>query len=136
MIKNSHKINVTVIDLFIGILIYGIIFEILGILLVKGKGTYTLGLLFGIIVALGLVVHMYVTLDKALDMDQVRASRYMVKNSLLRALVMLVAVGIGLYLEQVSFVAILIGIIGLKISAFLQPFTNQYITKKLFNERG
>lgn len=135
MTKKIGKINPTVIDLVIGILIYGIFLEIIGMIFVENRVSYTLGLLLGLFAAVLLVIHMYTTLDRALDMDSKSASSYIQKRSFLRALVMLATVALGMIFQQISFFAIVIGILGLKISAFLQPFTNLYITTKILKER-
>ena len=55
----------------------------------------------------------------------------MTVRSMLRLLVMLVAALAGIKCKAISFPGVIIGILGLKISAHLHMYTNLYITKKI-----
>ena len=136
MRKQTNKAVWTLIDLWIGIILYFIIFEIIGLIFVSNRITYTLGLLTGCVTAGFLAWHMYSILDTALDMAQEDAVNYSKKYSALRLLVMLVVALAGMKFPLLSFPAVIIGILGLKISAFFQPYTNLYITKKIFKKKG
>lgn len=124
----------TFVDLFIGIIIYFIIFEIIGLIFVENRLSYSIGLLLGSGVAAFLAWHMFISLDDALDLAQEDAVKYIRKRSLLRWLVMLAAAFLGIKLKTISFPAVIIGILGLKIAAFCQPLTNSHITKKIKKE--
>ena len=136
MRKQTNKAVWTLIDLWIGIILYFIIFEIIGLIFVSNRITYTLGLLTGCVTAGFLAWHMYSILDTALDMAQEDAVNYSKKYSALRLLVMLVVALAGMKFSLLSFPAVIIGILGLKISAFFQPYTNLYITKIIFKKKG
>lgn len=136
MRKQTNKAVWTLIDLWIGIILYFIIFEIIGLIFVPNRITYTLGLLTGCVTAGFLAWHMYSILDTALDMAQEDAVNYSKKYSALRLLVMLVVALAGMKFSLLSFPAVIIGILGLKISAFFQPYTNLYITKIIFKKKG
>ena len=58
----------------------------------------------------------------------------MVFSTLLRAVVILLAAWIGMRSGYFSFPGIIIGILGLKISAYFHAYTNVYITKKLYKK--
>ena len=58
----------------------------------------------------------------------------MVFSTLLRAVVILLAAWIGMRSGYFSFPGIIIGILGLKISAHFHAYTNVYITKKLYKK--
>ena len=64
-------------------------------------------------------------------MDRGAASRTSVLYSFLRLIVMFVAAWLGLKFSQISFPGVVIGMIGLKISAHMHVYTNVYITKKI-----
>lgn len=130
----TKKPNETLLDLVFGVIIYGIMLEVIGLLVVENPLSYSLGLFLGCGVAIFLSVHMYVTLDEALDMDEKSATRYITKQGIFRAVVMLVAAAIGMVVPFISFIAVIIGILGLKIAAYLHGVTNQYITKFLFTK--
>ena len=119
-----NKDNETLFDLIFGCIVYSIVFEAIGLLVVENKESYSLGLLLGTAVAIGLSVSMYKSLNNCLVMTEHQARRNMVFSTLLRAVVILLAAWIG----------IIIGILGLKISAYFHAYTNVYITKKLYKK--
>lgn len=129
-----NKDNETLFDLIFGCIVYSIIFEAIGLLVVENKGSYSLGLLLGTAVAIGLSVSMYKSLNNCLVMTEHQARRNMVFSTLLRAVVILLAAWIGMRSGYFSFPGIIIGILGLKISAYFHAYTNVYITKKLYKK--
>lgn len=129
-----NKDNETLFDLIFGCIVYSIVFEAIGLLVVENKGSYSLGLLLGTAVAIGLSVSMYKSLNNCLVMTEHQARRNMVYSTLLRAVVILLAAWIGMRSGYFSFPGIIIGILGLKISAYFHAYTNVYITKKLYKK--
>lgn len=129
-----NKDNETLFDLIFGCIVYSIVFEAIGLLVVENKGSYSLGLLLGTAVAIGLSVSMYKSLNNCLVMTEHQARRNMVFSTLLRAMVILLAAWIGMRSGYFSFPGIIIGILGLKISAYFHAYTNVYITKKLYKK--
>ena len=122
-----NKDNETLFDLIFGCIVYSIVFEAIGLLVVENKGSYSLGLLLGTAVAIGLSVSMYKSLNNCLVMTEHQARRN-------RAVVILLAAWIGMRSGYFSFPGIIIGILGLKISAYFHAYTNVYITKKLYKK--
>lgn len=129
-----NKDNETLFDLIFGCIVYSIVFEAIGLLVVENKGSYSLGLLLGTAVAIGLSVSMYKSLNNCLVMTEHQARRNMVFSTLLRAVVILLAAWIGMRSGYFSFPGIIIGILGLKISAYFHAYTNVHITKKLYKK--
>ena len=129
-----NKDNETLFDLIFGCIVYSIVLEAIGLLVVENKGSYSLGLLLGTAVAIGLSVSMYKSLNNCLVMTEHQARRNMVFSTLLRAVVILLAAWIGMRSGYFSFPGIIIGILGLKISAYFHAYTNVYITKKLYKK--
>ena len=129
-----NKDNETLFDLIFGCIVYSFVFEAIGLLVVENKGSYSLGLLLGTAVAIGLSVSMYKSLNNCLVMTEHQARRNMVFSTLLRAVVILLAAWIGMRSGYFSFPGIIIGILGLKISAYFHAYTNVYITKKLYKK--
>lgn len=129
-----NKENETLFDLIFGCIVYSIVFEAIGLLVVENKGSYSLGLLLGTVVAIGLSVSMYKSLNRCLVMNEHQARKNMVVGSLFRSAVILLAAWVGMRSGFFSFPGIIIGILGLKISAYLHAYTNVYITKKLYKK--
>ena len=125
-----NKDNETLFDLIFGCIVYSIVFEAIGLLVVENKGSYSLGLLLGTAVAIGLSVSMYKSLNNCLVMTEHQARRNMVFSTLLRAVVILLAAWIGMRSGYFSFPGIIIGILGLKISAYFHAYTNVYIVDR------
>ncbi len=120
---------------YIGIGIYAVLIEVIGIFFSGNILSYTLGLLMGVIAAICLFHHMANTLDYALDLPENAASKYVKKQSFLRLLIMLAVLTIGMVIEPISFITVLLGLLGLKIGALVTPFIlrrlypESYITK-------
>ena len=129
-----NKDNETLFDLIFGCIVYSIVFEAIGLLVVENKESYSLGLLLGTAVAIGLSVSMYKSLNNCLVMTEHQARRNMVFSTLLRAVVILLAAWIGMLSGYFSFPGIIIVFLGLKISAYFHAYTNVYITKKLYKK--
>lgn len=129
-----EEVKLTVKEVLIGIGIYFLVVEVIGLIFVDDRLGYTLGLLIGTIVAGITMYHMYVTLGKALDMEPSRASKYTRRCSFIRLFIMFIGLTIGIVLTKVSFLAVFIGVLGLKIGALMQPFINKYISTKIYKE--
>lgn len=91
-----NQVKETLTGFFIGIGIYTVIIEIVGVIFSEDILSYTLGLLFGAVVAGFLIIHMAKTLDKALDLPQTQATKYVKRQSFLRLFIMLIAMAAGL----------------------------------------
>lgn len=133
-ILSMKKLNITVKELMLGIFIYFVVALAVGLIFAKARLMFALGLLLGCLVACILSIHMYYTLDKGLSMDPDSATKYIRNQSFLRLFFMLLALFAGRVLGNWSFIAVIVGIFSLKISAFFQPFINKYISDKIFKE--
>ena len=134
--KQVSKYRRTLYDLWAGISIYFIIFEIIGIFFVRNRPHYILGILLGCGAAAILARHMYISLEEALNMGKNYAAAHIRKSSMVRMLVMLAVLFAGISLPILSFPAVLMGLMSLKIAALIQPYTNSFITEKLYEKKG
>ena len=130
-----NQVKETMTGFLIGLGIYTVIIELIGVFFSEDILSYTLGLLFGVVVAIFLFFHMAKTLDKALDLPQQQATKYIKRQSVIRLLVMLLAMVIGLAVGQIRFIAVFFGMLGLKVGALVAPkflkllYPESYITK-------
>lgn len=129
------QVKKTVIGFLLGLGIYAGIIEIIGLCFFHDKGAYSLGLLFGSMVAVLIMLHMVRTLDKALDMQEQQAVKYTRRQALFRLGMMLVALIIALSVEWLNFVTVIIGILGLKIGSFIASFLLKLIYPEDFNTK-
>ena len=112
-------------DLLIGILLYGVVCEAVGLIFVKDRLFYSIGLLIGILCAMGMAVHMAWSLNMALDLGESGAVKKMQLHNLLRYGIVVVVI-FALWLSGIGNpVVAFLGIRGLKVAAYLQPFTHK-----------
>lgn len=112
-------------DLLIGILLYGVVCEAVGLIFVKDRLFYSIGLLIGILCAMGMAVHMAWSLNMALDLGESGAVKKMQLHNLLRYGIVVVVIFV-LWLSGIGNpVVAFLGIMGLKVAAYLQPFTHK-----------
>ena len=133
-IKWIRETNETLLDLIFGCLIWSTLAEIIGLLIVSDRLSYTIGIVLGTVVAVGMSISMEKGLEKCLHMNRVKGQWGMTVRSIFRWLIMLAVVWAGLRFDAISFPGVLLGIIGLKIAALLHMYTNTYVTKKLRKE--
>lgn len=128
----KRRINDTLFELLIGIVAAGVIIQLMQMVvsgvydnMVGSVGTFAAGFWPGIAVGIGLAVHMYVSIDRALDMTPEDAEKYMRKAYLLRTLIIFFVAGIVGYFKFGYIMAFFIGVLCLKFGAFLQPLMHK-----------
>ena len=106
------KLNDALPGLVRGILLYGAVVWAVGVWFVNDGISFTVGLLIGLALAVGMAVHMAWVLRDVVDFaDARRAGGRIIAKSILRYVVV-----IGVFV-----VAAFIGLLGLKVSAYLEP---------------
>lgn len=128
-------INKTLIELLTGILLFGMICQIAGAFFVKDLASYSSGLWIGIVTALATAVHMYHSLDRALDLDAGSASKKIQVQSIIRYVFIVIIMGITMVNGYTNPLAAFLGIMGLKVAAYLQPFTHKLIIRFFAKEK-
>ncbi|MGN0341274.1 MAG: hypothetical protein ACI4DO_00610 [Roseburia sp.] len=123
------RINQVLPELLLGIVVYGIFVQILGIWFVEDKFRYTTGLWIGIILAGGSAIHMAVVLRDSMDLAEKGARTRTTFGYMLRYAVILVVCFLTGYFKLGNVVTLFIGVLGLKAGAYLQPFTHKVISK-------
>ena len=136
--ENKEKNNMpeekqTLWELMIGTIAF-VFFLMLGNLLVENPLAYTVGLILGGAVSIGMSVHMYSSLQKAVLYDRKNAEKKIKIGSLIRMAFMLIALVVSVIVPQyISLVGVALGILSLKFSAYLQPLTHK-VLKKIRNK--
>lgn len=125
----------TVREMYLGLLCWGIVL-LLPVFFVPNKIPYISGVITGCLAAVFLLIHMYKHIDIALDMDKKSAEAYMRRTSLARTLIMALVVGGSVYLGRyVHPAGVVLGIFGMKVSAYMQPVIHKYIGEFLTVKR-
>ena len=123
----------TLCELIIGTFFCVLLF-MFGNLVVENHIAYTLGLILGGTVSVGMSFHMYSSLKKAVLYDSENARKKMQISSLIRMVFIVIALVVSVILPQyISLIGVALGILSLKFSAYLQPLTHK-VLKKIRNK--
>ena len=128
MKEKIKKISETLKELLIGILFYGILVELIGLCFIENKLYFTIGLWFGIFLAVSSAIHMWWGLNIGLDLGD-NAGKYMLSQNMIRYGVIVVAFAALCIMDFGNPIAAFAGIMGLKAGAYLQPFTHKILSK-------
>lgn len=118
-------INETLLELLIGILLFGLFCQFSIVWFVTDRTGYSVGLWIGAVLAGLSAVHMYQSLDRALDFEA-SAARVIQKNSIIRYVVIVAVFAIIMITEAANPLATFLGLMGLKVAAYIQPFTHKF----------
>ena len=123
----------TLTELLAGIVLFGIVFEVIGLIFAKDRLSHSLGMLIGVLIALAMATHMAFSLDNALNWDEEQAKRAIWKSYMLRYVSVAIGIGLIAYFRIGNVISCFFGIMTLKPAAYLQPhlhrFVNKYILK-------
>lgn len=126
MIKRMSEV---VKEMCLGILAYGLLAEILILLVTEKKAVCSFGLLVGIVMAIVMVFHMERTISNALELPGKYMNTSIQKSSMVRYSLMAVLFVAVVLLNKDALIPCFIGTMGLKVAAYLQPFTHKFIIK-------
>ena len=125
-----RRINDALPGLVLGIVIYGIIVELVGVWFVEDKLRYSTGLLIGISVAIGLAINIAVVIRDAVEIYGADGARNrLIIKSVLRYVVVVIVFFVMMKFHLGNLFSAFIGVLGLKVSAYLQPFAHKVILK-------
>lgn len=112
----------TFVGFLLGLAIYAVGVEVVGIIFSEDALSYTLGLAIGVVAAILIFLHMAWTLDRAMDYPESEATKYVRMQTFLRLAVMLLIMLPGVFVQGISFIPLVLGLLGLKIGALIAPF--------------
>lgn len=126
----KRKINETLAELMIGIFLWGIFWQAAGVWFVSDKVSCSLGLWLGVLTAELCALHMYRSLDRALDLSEKDAQKYMTSRSMMRYGLIIVVLLILMITEAGNPLCCFLGVMGLKAAAYLQPLLHKVMKKR------
>lgn len=125
-----RRINPALPGLIAGILIYGLMIQLIGVWFVTDKVDYSIGLWYGIMIAIGMAINLAMVIYDAVTFDgEGNANKRVAAKSMLRYIVVAVLFGILGYFEFGNLFSAFLGAMGLKFSAYAQPFLNKIVNK-------
>lgn len=116
-----RKINTALPGLLMGIILFGILCQVLGLFFVEDKAGYSIGLWVGVLTAIFMAFHMAITLNSAVERDVKGAQAAATRQNIIRYLVVVIILGILMLTRIGNPLAAFAGVMGLKVSAYLQP---------------
>lgn len=123
-------INDTGLELIIGDVIYYIIGQIIILLFTKHKLCHSIGYAYGVLLSMGMVIHMTISLEQAMCFNEKGADKHVKKTAFIRLLVAFAALVIFAALATDCIVGMMFGIMALKVSAYIQPLTHKVLARK------
>lgn len=129
LISKIRSLNDALPGLIAGILLWGIVCEIFGLIVIQDKTDYSIGLWIGVLTAVLMSFHMAYTLNLAVEYSQKDASNYATRQNILRYFLVVVILGILMLTRVGNPLAAFAGIMGIKISAYLQPIGSKLLLK-------
>ena len=126
----KKKIDPTLFDLCVGIILYGIVFQLV-LLVFSRKTAYSLGLWIGVVLAVAGAIHMWWSLDKGMDQASKQAAKTIGTNNLIRYFVLVVVMFVLIYTDFANPIFMFCGYMGMKVSAYLNPWLCKIRSKVL-----
>ena len=125
-----RRINPALPGLIAGIVIYGLIVQFTGVWFVADKIGYSIGLWYGIAIAIGMAINLATVIYDAVTFDgEGNANKRVAAKSMLRYMVVAILFGILGYFEFGNLFTAFLGVMGLKFSAYAQPLLNKIVNK-------
>lgn len=122
--------NSTLIELLMGILVVGIVCQLLCLFFFRQYVYNAVGLWTGVAIASGMAVHMQRTIEDGLDMMADSGVKHMQKASASRMLVACALMAVVMYYDWGNPLTLLLGVMALKLAAYMQPFMHRVLGKK------
>ena len=128
IIEKLKEKNRTMLEMYEGLLFWGIVCQLVGMLFVEKQFLYAVALWFGIVLASVSILHMYQTLDRALDLGEA-ATKIIFKGYVIRYVALILILAIIMVTGVFNPLIVFLAYMGMKVTALIQP-----ITHKLFNK--
>ncbi len=119
--NNEKDSESVLIDVIIGNIVYGLVVQGVVLFVSETVVFHSIGIWIGVTIGISMFIHMKRSIEDALDIGEENATKYMIKKCVLRnVIIVLVFLALG-YTQIGSMLTALIGVMGLKISVYLQP---------------
>lgn len=133
----KRRINETLLELLMGIVTFTVLCQLIGMWFVPNMVAYTLGLWIGALLAVFCAIHMWWSLDKNLTINadnEKGATAYATRANIIRYFAVVI-VFVILCMTDIAYpLATFLGIMGLKIGAYLQPLMKKIYDKFIDKE--
>ena len=129
MRKKLTQLSDVLPELWVGILLYGVLCEIVGLIFVEDRLFYSIGLIAGVLCALFMATHMAWSLNGAMGLAEGDAVKKMQVHNIVRYLIVVVVFFFLLFTKLGNPLVAFLGVMGLKVAAYLQPVTHKFFRR-------
>ena len=112
-------------QLVVYMILFSLIVEIIGILLVNNKMSFTVGILFGLIFSILKLMLMKKTIEKAVTMPAEKAQVYTNVQYMLRYILTGVVLVVAALEPSIDILGVFFGLLSMKVAAYMQYFNNK-----------
>lgn len=123
----------TLLELLIGIVLTGILIQIICIVISKDYLYHAIGLWSGVAIACFMAIHMKRSIEDVLDLGEEGGMKHMRSTYLVRMTIVAIAMGIVICFNLGNPITMLFGALTLKVAAYLQPCISKLFQR--FKER-
>lgn len=127
--EKIKSINEELPALMAGILPFGVLGQVTVVWFVKDKASYSIGLWLGILIAEFMAYHMAASISMSVELDEETAVKVMQKKNVFRYGMVSIALGMIMISGLANPLAAFLGVMGLKVAAYIQPCTKKIINK-------
>lgn len=126
IVNKIKRLNEALPLLLLTIIIYAVLVEAIGIWFVEDKIRFTTGLIVGIACSLGMAIHISMVIYDAVK-DGKNNPRVLAAKSVIRYLIVCLVLFATMYFNLGSLIPAVIGLLGLKVCAYVQPLVNKLV---------
>jgi len=125
-----EKLHPTLIELWIGIVIWSILIAAAGVWFCKDKPAWGFGILFGMISAFGLAFYMTKSVGKLVDdLDAGRGDRVIRVSSMIRLFAAAAVIAVACVIPRMNPIGTFLGILSMKFAAYSNPLIHKVTSK-------
>lgn len=117
-------------ELLIGILVLGILGQLVCFIFLKQHLYHAIGLWTGVLVAAGMAIHMQISIEDGLDIAWEDGAKHMKKAYLTRTAIACGVMAVVLYFKWGNPLTLLFGVMTLKLAVYLQPFVHRILERR------
>ena len=125
-VLSKIKIDRTVLSLWLGMVLFGILAEVVGVILVQEKLAFSIGLWLGIFLQFGITWMMQRDCERTVEMSEEQAEKYIRGRSFLRSLFWFLVMAAAININVISCIGVFFGLFALKVAALLSPVVFRY----------
>lgn len=127
--KRMIQTDETLQEMLLAMVAFGILCQLTVVWFVEAKTGYSIGLWIGVFVAACMAMHMDWSFETAFQYDESTAQKMVTKQTLIRYGCVVIVCALVMKSGFINPLATFLGLMSLKVAAYLQPFTHKLIRR-------